>query len=279
MIEAKEGCALLEDVDEDTFVRFSQYAYMGDYIAAEPETLLSPSTIGYTESDTPIPRLIDSTPMEAGDVAADAVADVVPHASVEEVVYTETSPPTPPSEPFSMFGTSARRNRKSKGHKIFKQDISFEAVESTTRSKKSELWTAFRNKTYPNFVSTFRPRKNRESCEDYTEVFLCHARLYVFAEKYDIEPLRNLCLHKLQDTLVKFTLYEERVGDIVELMRYAYSNTADRSGSMDGLRSLLAHYAACVIEDLAQSDKFELLFEEFGSLARDLVHYLLKRLD
>ncbi|KAI9762719.1 MAG: hypothetical protein M1840_001186 [Geoglossum simile] len=37
MLEAREGCACLEDVDEETFVRFSQYLYTGDYSATTPD--------------------------------------------------------------------------------------------------------------------------------------------------------------------------------------------------------------------------------------------------
>ena len=31
MVEATEKCAVLEDVDEDVFVRFCEFAYRGDY--------------------------------------------------------------------------------------------------------------------------------------------------------------------------------------------------------------------------------------------------------
>jgi len=75
--------------------------------------------------------------------------------------------------------------------------------------------------------------------------------------------------------LVEF--YEERVGDIVDLMQYSYLNTADRSGLVDALRLLVIHYAACVVEDLARSIEFLSLLEEAGSLARDLVEQMLKR--
>ena len=56
--------------------------------------------------------------------------------------------------------------------------------------------------------ATFQPRKKRESCENYTEVFLCHTRLYIFANKYDVGPLKDLSLHKLQRTLTEFTWYD-----------------------------------------------------------------------
>lgn len=75
------------------------------------------------------------------------------------------------------------------------------------------------------------------------------------------------------------TLYNERVGDVVELMWYSYSNTADRSGTVDDLRLLVIHYAACVVEDLIQSAQFQTLLEDIGQLARDLVEQMLKRLD
>lgn len=77
---------------------------------------------------------------------------------------------------------------------------------------------------------------------DDPEVFLCHARLYKFVDNYDVGPLRDLSLHKLQRSLAEFTLYDQRVGEIVHLMRYSYSNTTDHIGSADGLRILVAHY-------------------------------------
>src|ERR1700733_507674 len=37
MAEAKENCAILEDVDEGTFVRFAEYMYTNDYSVPDPE--------------------------------------------------------------------------------------------------------------------------------------------------------------------------------------------------------------------------------------------------
>lgn len=66
-------------------------------------------------------------------------------------------------------------------------------------------------------------RENKDSLEDYTPVFLGHARLYIFAEERMIDDLKTLCLHKLHKTLMSFTLCEDRRTDIVELVRYAYA--------------------------------------------------------
>lgn len=151
-----------------------------------------------------------------------------------------------------------------------------ELVVVAMQSKKSKLWDSFHSRTDNISKSAFQPRKNCESCEDYTEVFLCHARLYVFADKYDIGPLKGLSLDKLQRTLAEFTLYNNRVKDIVDLVRYSYSNTTDYSGSIDGLRSLVIHYAACVVENLARNNDFRSLLEGFGVVGRDLVDQMLK---
>lgn len=141
---------------------------------------------------------------------------------------------------------------------------------------KEKLWKIFESKAYAGPNPSFHPRKNRNSCEAYKDVFLSHARLYVFAEKWDIARLRMLSLKKLHKTLCVFTPYEERDEDIVALMRYSYANT-ERSD--DPLRSLVIHYAACVVEKLVPSSKFKALLKEQGDLASDLVVKMIDRLD
>lgn len=65
MSEAKEGSALLEDIDEHTFVRFSQYAYTGDYATPDPEILLDASVIATTST-------LDETPPDPTKEAIEA---------------------------------------------------------------------------------------------------------------------------------------------------------------------------------------------------------------
>ncbi|KAJ9653420.1 hypothetical protein H2201_009145, partial [Coniosporium apollinis] len=273
MLEAKEGCVLLEDVDEYTFVRFSQYAYTGDYIAADPDTVLDSSIIATTSS--------------APDDAAHNQADLdvaVPHPDPENLAELTPVADGQLDDPWS-WGVTKKDKKKGKKGRVYLFDEAAESLKDagpaskTVRSKRLELWDDFRGKSYAISAPSFQPRRNSETCEDYTEVFLCHARLYVFADKYDIDTLKRLSLHKLQRTLAIFTLYNERVGDVVELMRYSYSNTADRSGTIDDLRLLVVHYAACVVEDLIQSAQFQSLLADIGQLARDLVGQMLKRLD
>ena len=83
MSKARKVCALLDDVDEHTFIRFSQYAYTGDHITADPVILLDSSTIVTTHCDPPeflVERAEDkneemSDPMLAYSELEPAVAD------------------------------------------------------------------------------------------------------------------------------------------------------------------------------------------------------------
>ena len=265
MSEAKEGCAFLEDVDERTFVRFSQYAYTGDYIAADPDILLDSSAIPaphFAANEAPI-RGDGETPPPPGPSLFYSPPSVT--------AYPEPDPyePSVPNDDGDWGCYSASKKDKKRG----------KLVAQASQSKRSRLWDNFKNTSYAISTPAFQPRKNRESYEDYTEIFLCHAKLYVFAEMYDIGPLRELSLHKLQRTLAEFTLYDQRVEDIVRLIRYSYSNTIHHPGSVDNLRSLVVHYSACVVDELSKSVEFQLLLEEFALLGRDLIMQMLKRLD
>lgn len=53
MPEATDGIATLEDIDEQTFVRFCEYAYMGDYTPAQRQLVLAASQVDRAESPTP----------------------------------------------------------------------------------------------------------------------------------------------------------------------------------------------------------------------------------
>lgn len=141
----------------------------------------------------------------------------------------------------------------------------------------------FRRDYRSNSIPNYNPRKNAKKYEDYTDAFLCHARVYVFAEKYDIARLRVIALHKLQQTLKIFHVYNKRIGNIVSLVRYSYSNGNTRDSEVgqdiDALRKLIIYYVVCVFETVVKDDSFLALMEEGGPLIRDLTGMLLKRIE
>jgi hypothetical protein len=127
---------------------------------------------------------------------------------------------------------------------------------------------------YPTSTSVFLPRKNTEACEDYTGVFLCHAKLYVLGDKYDIPPLRQLALHRLHATLKEFTLYPSRMDDIATLAKYVFENTVPE----DKIRDMITLYYACIVEDASKHDGLKSLIDEIPDFGFGLISKMSERL-
>lgn len=217
--EATQGFALLDDVDEDTFVRFIRWTYTKDYSAPE-----------YTWA-------------ESGEG---------PGGSKTEGAQKEA----PPSDDLASWGTFPKVKKKKK-------------VKSRTHLSLKELFISEYDYSSPD--EKVGPRSNLRPQEDYTEVFLSHARLYVFAETYDIQALKKLCHQKLQHTLAIYTLYPERVGDITTLLKYVYANTAETMDGTEDIRSMLAHYVGTEMDTLMKFGGIKDLMLENGEILGDFL--------
>ena len=119
---------------------------------------------------------------------------------------------------------------------------------------------------------------NNRSTEDYSEVFLSHARLYVFAETYQIPGLKAIAAQNLDDVLHQFTCYPQRIGDIIGLVEYIYENTPEREQHEEILREVISHFVANNLKDLVQSTKFQELLARGGSFVTDLCEKVSHRL-
>jgi hypothetical protein len=177
------------------------------------------------------------------------------------------------------------KNKATKGNPWHTEEVPEEPTEEPPSEdpqhecKKDQLWSEFTEKAHVRHREPWEPRQNKESCEDYTQVFLCHASLYVFSDRYCIEPLQELARQKLRLTLSRFTLFDERVSDIVELVQYTYANTMEHEEGIDKLRNLVTDYVICQIEAIAKNKNFITLLQEPGALAKDLVLKSLRRWD
>lgn len=250
MTEAQTRLATLDDVREDTFSLFCQFAYTGDYETPSCDILPKESNEGF----------------EVG-AASDAFAtsSVVPAEPV-----SDTEPPAPFGESQfdwgSGFGRSTKKSKKTK-KALLRESFNHREYSPTTSGQM--------------FVDSCRIHANGGPEEDFTRVFLGHARLYVLAEKYGVEHLKKLVLHKIHKTLVSFTLHETRIGDVVELAQYIYSteNIPDQDQQIDELRALVVFYMVCEMDVLSGSEKFLSFLECGGLFVRDFwmktkSHYL-----
>ncbi|CAG9981505.1 unnamed protein product [Clonostachys byssicola] len=251
MKEALEGEVHWAEVDTDTFIRFSQFAYTGDYYEAKFQPRQgSESSAAASQTSTPPSPHPTQVPMyiteEPSIVFPTYVRSVSP-------VNSATRAPTPRS-------WSGRKR----------------VEETALKEKKFFLWAKF--KSLHADTGLEGPIPTNSSSDDTTELLLSHARVYVFAECYDIAPLSLLSLRKLRQTLEHFQMYDEAVFDVIQLINYCYENTIARDGVED-LRSLLCMFAACHLEKLWSNKEFQELVRTCGEFSQGLITQLLNRLD
>lgn len=246
MKESHEGCAWLEDIDEDTFGRFCHYVYTEDYPEAESNTIVD-------------------------DKALDQKACMGAGSDMCSPIAHETETPEYAAEGGSFCDGYTTRK---KGKRIVCRGFNGEC--SDQRSMIS--WEKFKGIQYACPVAHPTACKaNADRSENFTPVFISHARLYVLGDKYDIPQLRNMTLHKLHKSLCRFTLYKERIGDVLDLMRYVYAHTLN--SKEEPMRALVSQYVVAKIENFNGTHEFEEFLQEPGSHTGDLLLHVIKRLD
>jgi hypothetical protein len=80
-------------------------------------------------------------------------------------------------------------------------------------SKRAQSSAAFEARKYHTpqsleaMIQTCRPVPNTDPNKSFLPVFFGHAKLYVFAEMYNVVPLKLLALDKLHQTFLTFKFY------------------------------------------------------------------------
>lgn len=251
MLEAKQGTADFGDIDEVTFVRFSEWLYTGQYSIVSPRGQGSENGVEDHHHTKSIPwnyglnakarRKKEKQMKWDGTWKGRVTEDMI-----EEVPQYEWAPNT-------AFST--------KGH------------------KKQEVWKTFTRQSAYN--PSAPPRSNTTGCyPDRTDDFLGHAKLYCFADKYGILPLQELCLNSLKMCLIECECQESQVLGIVDLIAYTINNTPATSvEEAETLRSVVLDFAVIVFETLTQNKAFKELLAMDNGLAAELLLLLGRRLD
>jgi hypothetical protein len=268
LIEAKKRCAELEDVEPEDFVRFLEYAYRRDYTA--PSWIQDESTCEFDQQD-------DSQAAEEPLPLPNDVPGDAPAPEPEPEVDLAPLVPQPPTSGVPWGFTSSPLYSKKKLKKS--RETYDMAILRAKWHRRNYIGDAAPN---ADIIEASKPRSNSAADQDFTPVFLAHARLYTFADMRLIYPLKGLALQKLYMTLSAFQLYHQRVGDIVKLARYAYDHGSDRStaGVVNDLRELVVEYIASEVEIVGKHPGFKALLEDGGEFVTDfwkvVSKYLLK---
>lgn len=256
MKEAKDKCAEIPDISVEDFTRFCEYAYRGDY--AIP-------SYAFDENRSANEKVEGSS-----DPTTSTEKDPETSAQTEDDFFF----PLEPDAPAIQDGWSSFGNKKSKKPKP---------------SKTSNFRESFRDRNYLSrneclveTTSRFEVKSNTSDEQDYTPIFLAHARLYAFAHMRLAHNLRRLTLEKLHKTLVGFQLFEARVNDIIGVTRYAYSNEyiPDRAPDecIDELRKLIVDYIVSEFDVIGKAAGLHAYLEEGGQFASDLLRTLSREL-
>lgn len=266
-MESQTRFADLEDIEPEDFARYLEYAYRYDYTVP---------TWVKDESNT-----IDSSERKSS-------ANII----VNDSSYRYLSPPLPPSPgPEDIPPTAETPCEIIEDWPVQDEPTSpyygFSKKETTkpVEIRCATLRPRFDNRKYLSddepkaaMNKKFMPVTNSTARQNFTPVFLAHARLYTFAGMRMVDPLKNLVLHKLHTTLLGFKLYHQRVGDVIELARYAYEHGKDREddGTMDELRTLVVEYIACELSTFGRHKAFLRLMEDGGEFVGDFWNIVMK---
>lgn len=271
MKEANDRCVYWEDVDEKTFLRFAQWAYTGEYSPAEPDRIIAPSQLATLEMSSAPKASVDNVAKSLASfnmMSDDEKKDQCDHCGVARRSTKNRQCDSCCKNFSTLYCSNCYHYQESTCSQCRKT--------SPKMSKKRSMVQAFNDNTaFPSPTILHVPRKNTDSSEEYSEVFLSHARLYTLADKYGIPELRKLSLHKIYVSLKEFILYPNRIGDIVNLASYSFENTI----AGDRLRNLLVDYCACILEDMLEDEGFKNLVDISPDFAFELIKKLGNRLD
>lgn len=259
MAEKGQGFAELDELDQGTFVRFLEWLYRGYYHAATPTQL------------TPPDQIQSSTESKSGEYSEEdrgQIDSAIPQLD-EGPLYDDV----PADEEYTWTGKTKGKKFKRSGY----SEGNTNQRSMTQRAKESFVQRKYTVRQ--TFLNLPQPQPNQSEYEDYTEVFLCHAYLHVFADKYGIQSLKVLALEELHATLAAFTLHQQRTSDIVTLLHYVYSKAPRQSNEKEDLRTLVMQYVECEIDTFLKDDDLrDHLLGNEGAILGDFLKVVKKRL-
>ena len=249
MKESMEKLVKWEDVDEATFGRFVEYVYTRDYSSANP--VLAPE---------------------------------------------KRSPPGSVEEARSRGATKRLRSQSNLNNmmiRMYSRDaIQYDPMKHNVAYGLSEHTTASGHARTPgsygylglrdHYDEVLHSRQQRQadivigSDGELEDLLFCHARLYVLADKWDIDNLKILALSKLCPVLQRHYSPKEHATAFIRLLRFVFENTPCKA-KMDELRELVLTFLVTEAPVTLNCEAGFQLLEEGGPVARDITLVALRK--
>jgi hypothetical protein len=270
MKEARDGVAILKEVESDIFTAFCEYAYTRSYripkVAAEFEK-------PYDSGDSQREVVINNS--EAADVPDISLA-------AEPAVYEFGQERARYISPWSrkVQRDTLMRGKKAKAsseEETTTRELTSSELEADATSERDPChWDAFCKLEYDSRSEESEGQSPQLGGMTKVEFkpLLFHCRLYVFAQMYLIASLKQLTLRKLHADLTDFDLDLTSSNQVLEALKFAFTNTERGDGHDDKLRHLLVAYTASNMKVLKQNTAFWTLLDEHGELGSDIIQVI-----
>lgn len=283
--ESLTECIIWPDVSKETFGRFVQFAYTGDYSIPSPirRTGVTAPEMAGTDTPNTLARLDASNGVQGLEEPAKENSRPLPASTYADEVLEDD---------WGFFSTKKSKKKSVKSTRAHSEpNFAPDTVEEIGQeiASRREPYPTPRSPQLPTKLDLLSyplsaPRNNYENkCEpsgrfkkgrSYANVFLSHATLFVLADYHLVDSLKDLSMFKLHKTLCVFELDGDNTVDIIDLARYAYSD--EGRGSDEGvgrLRGLICQFMAENALILSSDAAFEELLSEGGQLTLDLFKF------
>jgi hypothetical protein len=164
----------------------------------------------------------------------------------------------------SVWGSRASKKARTKKKSYYSSPpAEIEYAKSTyVECPYERRWSQFRHLRFFGDEAKISPQPD----------LLAHAKLYVFATRYLIDPLREQCLKSLHRDLCNYSLNRQSMAHILDLLEYTYEQTGRQEpGGSYSLRMLVIDYISCEARTLVENARFRRILDGHGEMASDLV--------
>ncbi|KAH7129640.1 hypothetical protein B0J13DRAFT_453481, partial [Dactylonectria estremocensis] len=281
-----EAYVHLEDVDDDVFLRFAQFAYCGSYAGFE-------NTSENADEVSPVLGLF-GRPLKKQKTSENTVSE-----NAGKATFSFGQPWDKQDTlklPFSLASctTTATDSVDDQARCYYcSQDTSDMRVPSKRKHGLKACPCEVRKPRHPrknqelrsNFMRTYAPGINLgqnvgqvqsgPQSEHFKHVLIGHVRIWAFARRYAVGSLMDLTCANLVRELVYWVMSVRTFVPVFgELVRFVYGGCTVEG---DKLRLLVAQFAACVVEDISHLEGWYELLTEIPAFAVDLVRKLANR--
>ncbi|MCJ1346194.1 hypothetical protein MMC31_004409 [Peltigera leucophlebia] len=268
--EANSGKMVWEDVDEDTFALFAEFAYTGDYAKALKSGLEYDSGCGDDDETDESDCIYDSAPKHSSRPSDfwDEYGHIKELATNKDDANNEADSPEGSEDDEKNWEDYDSDESESDGdyppEEAMFQNLRFKCPVDPIEA-------------YGTYFTQSPDEQRITDCKS----FLSHARIYVLADKYDMPHLKNVAVRKLQKALDWLMPIEEDFHPyIADLIKFIYGNTPSLGSTRDPLRELVTHFVAHPeLRLFTKSKCCVAMMRECEPFAVDLWKTLIKRSD